>query len=313
MNEMPGIQRPDLQTLPRVRDRLTFLYLEHCVINREDSAITVKDSKGVMHIPAASVSVLMLGPGTTITHRAMELLGDVGISAVWVGEQGVRYYAAGRPLTSHTGLLLRQAEMVTNQRSHLWVARKMYQMRFPDEDVSHLTMQQLRGREGARVRGIYRRLSQDTGVPWTGREYQPEDFSAGDPINQALTAAHQCLYGVAAAVIQALGCSLGLGFVHVGHELSFVYDIADLYKADISIPIAFQCVAQTPEDLPRTVRRAVRDAMAQQKLIDRIVRDIYSLLGEKESVGESPNVVFLWDDRCCRVNNGINYGGEDLA
>ena len=152
MAEMPGMIRPDLQALPQVRDRMTFLYLEHCTLGRQDGAITVTDEKGVVQIPAAGISVLLLGPGTRVTHRAMELMGDTGVGAVWVGEHGVRYYAHGRPLTTHSRMLLRQAELVTNTRKHLEVVRKMYQLRFPEEDVSKLTMQQLRGREGSRVR-----------------------------------------------------------------------------------------------------------------------------------------------------------------
>lgn len=140
--------RPDLQALPQIRDRITFLYFEHCVVNREDSAITVRDADSIIHIPTASISVLLLGPGTTITHRGMELIGDSGVCVIWVGEHGVRYYAGVRPLTHRSGLLLKQAELVSNRRSHLAVARKMYEIRFPDEEVSSLTMQQLRGREG---------------------------------------------------------------------------------------------------------------------------------------------------------------------
>ena len=135
-------------------------------------------------------------------------------------------------LAANAQLLLRQAELVSNTRKHLDVVRKMYQLRFPDEDISRLTMQQLRGREGSRVRQVYRKASKDTGVPWSGRLYRPEDFASGDAVNQALSAGHACLYGLAHAVIVALGCAPGLGFVHVGHECSFVYDIADLYKAD---------------------------------------------------------------------------------
>ena len=112
-----------------------------------------------------------------------------------------RYYAHGRPLTTHSQLLLRQAELVTHTRKHLEVVRKMYQLRFPEEDISRLTMQQLRGREGSRVRQVYRKASKDTGVPWNGRLYRPEDFSAGDAVNQALSAGHACLYGLAHAVI----------------------------------------------------------------------------------------------------------------
>ena len=237
--EIPGMIRPELQALPVIRDRMTFLYLERCRLNRQDSAITVTDEEGVVHIPAASISVLLLGPGTNVTHRAMELIGDAGVSVVWVGEHGVRYYASGRPLTHHTRLLLKQAELVSNTRKHLNVVRKMYVMRFEGEDVSRLTLQQLRGREGSRMRKLYREQSKKWGVAWDRRVYDPEDFAAGDPVNQALSAGNVCLYGLAHAVITALGCSPGLGFVHIGHDSSFVYDIADLYKAEVTIPIAF--------------------------------------------------------------------------
>ena len=240
MTELPGMVRPDLQALPQIKDRMTFLYLEHCTLGRQDGAITVTDERGIVQIPAAAISVLLLGPGTRVTHRAMELMGDAGVGAVWVGEHGVRYYAHGRPLTTRTKLLQKQAELVSNTRKHLAVVRKMYQLRFPGEDVSQLTMQQLRGREGSRVRSVYRKMAQETGVPWNGRLYRPEDFASGDLVNQALSAGHACLYGLAHAVIVALGCAPGLGFVHVGQEGSFVYDIADLYKAEVTIPIAFR-------------------------------------------------------------------------
>ncbi|MGN1084123.1 MAG: type I-E CRISPR-associated endonuclease Cas1e, partial [Lachnospiraceae bacterium] len=225
MTEIPGMIRPDLQALPQIRDRMTFLYLEQCQISRQDSAIAVNDEKGTVYIPAAAISVLMLGPGTNITHRAMELIGDAGVSIIWVGEKGVRFYAGGRSLTHRSKLLIRQAELVSNQRSHLAVVRKMYQLRFPDEDVSHLTLQQLRGREGSRIRNVYKKAAKEWNIPWNGRQYDPEDFSSGDTVNQALSAGHACLYALAHAVIAALGCSPGLGFVHVGHECSFVYDI----------------------------------------------------------------------------------------
>lgn len=158
MSENAGMFRPDLQTLPRIADRMTFLCLEHCRLSREDSAIVARDEQGSVFIPAAAISVLLLGPGTDVTHRAMELIGDMGICAVWVGENGVRYYAGGRPLTHGAGLLIRQAELVSNQRGHLDVVRAMYAMRFPGEDVSGLTMQQLRGREGARMHPLNRHL-----------------------------------------------------------------------------------------------------------------------------------------------------------
>ncbi len=309
MNNLPGMKRPELQALPQVKDRLTFLYLEHCQINREDSAILMRDELGTVRVPAAGISVLLLGPGTTITHRAMELIGEAGVSIVWIGEHGVRYYAGGRPLTHRSHLLIRQAELVSNQRTHLDVVRKMYQMRFPNEDVSGLTTQQLRGREGSRVRKAYRQASQKWNIPWNGREYDPEDFSSGDLVNQALSAGHACLYGLAHAVIIALGCSPGLGFVHIGHDCSFVYDIADLYKAEITIPIAFEIAAANPEDLPGEVRRRVRDAMVSSHLLERMVHDIRMLLLDKdtEPLPQETNVLYLWDSRKGTVANGICY------
>ena len=312
MADMPGMVRPDLQALPQIRDRMTFLYLEKCTIGRQDGAITVTDERGSAHVPAASISVLLLGPGTRITHRGMELIGDSGVTTIWVGENGVRYYASGRPLTHRAGLLMKQAALVSNMRSHLNVAKQMYQMRFPDEDVSGLTMQQLRGREGARVRGIYRQESQKWNVPWNGRQYDPDDFSFGDAVNQALSAGHACLYGLAHAVIAALGCSPGLGFVHVGHNCSFVYDIADLYKAETTIPVAFEIAAEQPEDIGAAVRRRMRDEMMKAHILERMTKDIQILLsGSDDAAPIEANVVRLWDDDGGTVRNATSYGKED--
>ncbi len=310
MAEISGMIRPDIQDLPQIADRMTFLYLDHCKINRQDSAITVLDDKGIVHIPSAVISVLMLGPGTDVSHRAMELIGDSGISVCWIGEHGVRYYAGGRPLTHSSRLILKQAELVSNQRKHAEVVRKMYVMRFPDENVSDLTVQQLRGKEGSRVRKIYKQESKKWGVEWNGREYDPEDFTASDLINQTLSAAHACLYGLAHAVICAIGCSPALGFVHVGHELSFVYDIADLYKMEITVPIAFEIAAKPPSEdvseISRAVRLRVRDEMAETRLLERMVRDIKYILNPENSESEE-KVMYLWDDKAGTVDYGKQY------
>lgn len=312
MADMPGMLRPELQALPQIGDRMSFLYLERCVLNRQDSAITVTDDRGCVFVPAAAISVLLLGPGTKVTHRAMELIGDAGVSVLWVGEHGVRYYAGGRALTHRAELLIRQAELVSNTRLRLGVVRRMYSMRFPNEDVSKLTLQQLRGREGARIRSVYRQASKKWNVPWNGRDYDPDDFSEGDAVNQALSAGHACLYGAAHAVIQALGCSPGLGFVHTGHECSFVYDVADLYKAELSIPLAFELAATVDkEEIASAMRRRTRDAMVQHHLMERMVRDIRTLFAREEEPEAPENAVYLWDDKQGRVENGRSYGGEE--
>ena len=293
--------------LPRAADRMSFLYLEHCVVHREDGALTARNEQGMMRVPAASLLAVFLGPGTSISHQAMMLLGECGTTAVWVGERGVRYYAHGRSLATSTRLLVEQAARVSSPQKRLGVARQMYLMRFAGEDVTGLTMQQLRGREGARVRAVYRENSRRTGVPWQRREYQPDDFDSSDPVNQALSAAHAALYGVVHAVIVSLGCSPGLGFVHTGHERSFVYDMADLYKADGTIPVAFDVISEGMEDITGTTRRRVRDRVFEFKVIERCVRDIQRLLEVDESEDLSVNVVSLWDYQRKIVAGGTNH------
>jgi len=312
MSASSGPRPPDLPELVRSKDRISFVYVERCIVHRDANAITATDERGVVHIPAASLGALLLGPGTRVTHPAMCLLADSGSTAVWVGERGVRYYAHGRSLAKSARLLEAQAARVSNQRLRLEVARSMYGMRFPGEDVSRLSMQQLRGREGARVRKIYRENSERTGVGWSRRDYDPNDFSGSDAINQCLSAAHACLYGIVHSVIVALGCSPGLGFVHTGHSRSFVYDIADLYKAEITIPVAFE-VASKISDLPGPqTRRAVRDAVHDGAILDRCARDIRALLlpGDPEQIDADwdADVVSLWDETSGQVASGSNYG-----
>lgn len=315
MQNNAGMIKPELTELPQIRDRMSFIYLEHCAINCEDSAIKVTDLDGDVFIPAAAITTLLLGPGCKITHRAMELAGDSGIGVVWVGEHGVRYYAHGRSLNSHTGLLLKQAEFVTNTRKHLCVVRKMYQMRFPNENISGLTLQQLRGREGSRVRATYKEYSLKWNIPWKGREYDPDDFASGTPVNQALSAGNVCLYGLAHSVICALGCSAGLGFVHVGHECSFAYDIADLYKAETTIPIAFEMAARVrdefenkiPQDFSGMIRRRLRDEIVKTHLLERMIHDIKYLLSDGENEEGEERAVYLWDNIKNRVENGKQY------
>jgi CRISPR-associated protein Cas1 len=314
MKPIPGTPPSDLQELVRAQDRLSFIYLERCVVHRDANAITATDEHGTVHIPAATLGALLLGPGTRVTHQAMMLLADSGSTCVWVGERGVRYYAHGRSLARSSRLLEAQAHRVTNQSARLAVARAMYGMRFPDENVAGLTMQQLRGREGARVRRIYREHSDRSGVPWQRRDYDPADFAGGDPVNQALSAAHACLYGIVHAVIVAMGCSPGLGFVHTGHGRSFVYDMADLYKAEITIPVAFDVVAAAPDDIPAHTRRAVRDAVHSGEILTRCSRDIRALLLPTEDAEAEPawdvDVVQLWDRGERTVASGTSYGDE---
>ncbi len=308
----PGARPPGPMELVRAGDRVSFLYVEHVVIHRADNAITAASERGVIHVPAAQLSCLLAGPGSKVTHGAVMLLADSGTTIVWVGESGVRFYAAGRGLSRSSRMLEAQARLVSNTRTRLAVARSMYEMRFPDEDVSSLTMQQLRGREGARVRAIYRSESARTDVPWARRDYRPDDFESSDDVNKALSSANSALYGVVHSVVVALGCSPGLGFVHSGGDRAFVHDVADLYKADTTIPIAFDVASSGVADVAAHARRLVRDAIHRERVLERCVRDVRALLlgDEADDVADEwANVNVLWDFGDRVVAGGVNYAG----
>lgn len=311
---LPGPPPTPLGQLVRAEDRLSFVYLERCTVHRDQNALTAQSERGVVHLPAATLGAVLLGPGTRVTHQAIMLLADSAATAVWVGESGVRYYAHGRGLSTSSSFVEAQARLVSNQSSRLRVARQMYALRFPDEDVSTLTMQQLRGREGARVRRAYRRWADELGVEWVRRDYDAGDFDASDPLNQALSAATTCLYGMVHGVVVALGCSPALGFIHTGHSRSFVFDIADLYKVEVAVPEAFRVVADAEDgaDIGGETRRRMRDAFYNGRLMGRCVRDIRRLLlGPEDPIAELDfDLVRLWDGAERDVAAGVSYGGE---
>lgn len=314
MTELIGPKKPELTELPRIEDRVSFIYVEHAKINRQDGALTVMDSKGIVRIPAAIIGILLLGPGTDISHRAVELLGDTGTSIIWVGERGVRFYANGRPLAHSTKYLEKQAVLFSNRNTRLLVARKMYQMRFPGEDVMKLTMQQLRGREGARIRNLYRQEAKRYEIDWTKRDYDPNNYEDGSPVNKALSAANVALYGICHSVIVALGMSPGLGFVHTGHDKSFVYDIADLYKAEYTIPLAFKLASEVTEDedIGRLARLRLRDKCVDGKLMKKIVKDLQYLMEINPEDDIKIDTINLWDEKGKLVKYGVNYTEGDL-
>lgn len=311
MKPIPGTPPSAVHELARVQDRLSFVYVERCTVHRDQNAITVTDQDGVVHVPAAIIAALVLGPGTRVTHQAMMLLADSGSTAVWVGEQGVRYYAHGRGLARTSRWVEAQAAIVSNRNRRLAVARQMYSMRFAGESVEDATMQQLRGREGVRVRRAYRDAARINGITWGRRSYDSLDFSSGDPVNQALSAATACLYGVVHAVLVSLGCSPALGIVHTGHDRSFVFDIADLYKADLAVPVAFRIAGTETDDIPADTRHAMRDAILEERLLQRCVRDVQALLSEGDtSLVEDWDVIYLWDGAGGRVAGGRDYAEE---
>lgn len=317
---MTGPTVVDLGQLPRVGDGWTFLHAEHVRVERADYAIELVDVRGRVAVPSAALSVLLLGPGTTISHAAIAALAEVGCSVAWVGEGGVRFYAAGIGETRRSHHIEAQARAWAVDAEHEAVVRRMYLHRFPEDLPPDLTIEQIRGREGVRVREAYARWSRETGVRWAGRSYRRDDWTNADPINRALSAANACLYGLCHAAIVSVGFSPALGFIHVGKQLSFVYDIADLYKADTTIPAAFVAVAESPLELETRVRRRRRTLFREARILERIIPDMQTFFGLRpdpvrvvdhgaiaEEVGRGLEPGELWNSGGARIAGGRSF------
>ncbi len=304
----------NLRELPKLRDSLSYLYVERTRIEQKHKGVAFYAEEGEVAVPAASLSVLLLGPGCSITHAAVRQLADNSCAVSWVGEEGVRFYAAGAGETRSARTLMRQAEAWADPDKRLRVVRRMYQARFPEPLEPVLTIQQIRGLEGVRVREAYARASRETGVTWYGRHYKRERWSDADPINRALSAGSACLYGLVHAAVVSLGYSPGLGFIHTGKQLSFVYDIADIYKADTVIPVAFAAVANEPKHVESRVRTTLRDAFRETRLLMRIARDLealFDLSGEDDPYAEDgARPGGLWSPEGI-VEGGVSYGRDD--
>lgn len=277
----------NLHDLPRLRDSLSYHYIEHAIVDRKQNAIEYIQESGRTLVPIANISVILLGPGTSLSHAAMKILMENGCSIVWVGEDSIRCYGQGLGETRRAYHLLRQAELVCHPDSREQVVRRMYQFRFGEELLEGLSLEQIRGKEGARVRESYAKASQQYGVLWKGRRYDRSDWGHGDTINRTLSAANALMNGICHAAITAGGYCPALGFVHTGRMLSFVYDIADLYKTELTVPAAFETVAESEEKTESRVRALCRERFREANLLKRILPDIDYLLNMPEDVEES--------------------------
>jgi len=302
----------NLRELPKFRDGLSYLYIEHGRIEQKHKSIAWYGPDGEVAIPCAALGVLLLGPGTTVTHAAIKSMADNGCTVCWVGEDNLRFYASGTGETRSSHNLRRQAECWANEETHARIVETMYRMRFAEPLKKDLTLQQIRGMEGARVRDAYARASRKTGVPWRGRNYRRDAWHKSDPINRALSAGSACLYGVCHAGIVSAGYSTALGFIHTGKQLSFVYDVADLYKTQLVVPAAFAAVAESDQGVERRVRTILREGIRRTHLLRRIVDDLGKLFGGGEEDdpfsedGSKPGE--LWDPDS-PVDGGVSYGG----
>jgi CRISP-associated protein Cas1 len=269
---------PPLKPIP-IKERLSVLYVEKGHLDVLDGAFVVVDKTGIRtHIPVGGVACLMLEIGTRISHAAVRLAAMVGTLLVWIGEGGVRLYSAGQPGGARADRLLYQAKLALDDDLRLKVVREMYRRRFGEEPPQRRSVDQLRGIEGARVRELYKQLARQFGVQWRQRNYDVRAWSAGDLPNRCLSAATSCLYGVTEAAVLAAGYAPAIGFIHTGKPLSFVYDVADLYKFDTVVPMAFAIAARKPPNPEREVRLQCRDVFRKSRLLERIIPDIEAIL-----------------------------------
>jgi CRISPR-associated protein Cas1 len=280
-----------LRPIP-LKDRSAIVFLEYGQVDVLDGAFVLVDKNGTrVQIPVGGLACLMLEPGTRITHAAVTLAARVGCLLVWVGEGGVRVYAAGQPGGARADRLLYQAGAALDETSRLKVVRAMYTLRFGEEPPARRSVDQLRGIEGVRVRTMYRELSRLHGLQWESRQYDPDAWDSADVANRCLSAGTSCLYGLCEAAILAAGYAPAIGFLHRGKPLSFVYDIADIFKFETVVPAAFSVAARIEKGVgggqsaERQVRIACRDAFRRSNLLERIIPTIGELLAAS---GNSP-------------------------
>lgn len=278
-----------LKPIP-IKERNSMIFVGMGRIDVRDGAFVVIDEVNGerMHIPVGSLVCIMLEPGTRISHAAVKLAATTGTLLIWVGETGVRLYSAGQPGGARSDKLLYQAKLALDNDLRLKVVRKMFEVRFKEPAPQRRSIDQLRGIEGARVRATYKMLAQQYGVEWYGRRYDVKDWKKGDVINQCISAATSCLYGITEAAILAAGYAPAIGFLHSGKPLSFVYDIADLVKFDTVIPVAFKVASQNPSSPDREVRLACREVFRTSRLLRTIIPLIEEVLAAGEIVPPSP-------------------------
>ncbi len=246
---------------------------------KDGAFVVVDDVNGErMHIPVGSITCIMLEPGTRISHSAVKLASTTGTLIVWVGEGGIRVYSAGQPGGARSDRLLYQAKLALDEHLRLKVVRKMYQLRFNEPAPQRRNIDQLRGIEGSRVRKTYQILAKQYKIEWHGRRYDPKDWEKGDIINQCISAATACLYGVTEAAILAAGYAPAIGFLHTGKPLSFVYDIADIIKFDTVVPVAFKIARSYPVEPDRSVRIACREVFRKGKVLKNLIPLIEEVL-----------------------------------
>jgi len=269
------------ETIPQIKDRYPFLYLERGRLEIDDSSVKWIDCEGeVIRLPIATITMLLLGPGTSITHEAVKVLAAANCSVCWVGEDSLLFYAVGQSPTTDTRNMRKQVQLACDPKKSLAVARRMFARRFPGVDLQGKTLKEMMGMEGARVRKLYEEKAQEYHVGWKGRSFTPGKFELSDVTNQILTASNAALYALLSSALYTMGYSPHIGFIHSGSPLPFVYDLADLYKEDLCIDLAFSLTLEMAGKYNKyRVSSEFRKRVLESNLLERIHPDIEDLFG----------------------------------
>ena len=275
------------------KDRAGLLYLARGALTSRDGTLAFMQGEatsadaltpGDHAIPLQGVSMILLGPGSTVSHDALRLLAHARTALAAVGEDGVRFYTAPPLIPDRSGLARCQARLWAEDGQRVAIARRMYAWRF-GEVLPHRSLDVLRGIEGARMKESYRLLALQIGVNWRGRKYDRARPQASDEPNKALNHASSAVEGAAAIAVAATGTIPQLGFIHEDPGQSFVLDIADLYRDSVTIPCAFRAakriVEQPGENIERVTRRLTGRALAREQVIPAMIDRIKSLFSEE--------------------------------
>lgn len=274
-------------------DRHGLIWLERgelCVIDGCLNFLAGKDSltPHILQVPHQAVSMILLGPGSSVTHDALRLLARHGTLMAAVGQDGVRTYTAPPLLPDRSDVARRQAELWGNPRRRISVARHMYALRL-GEVLPHRDLDTLRGIEGARVKTIYRLMAEKYGIGWQGRHYDRSNPNATDIPNQAINHAATAVQGAAAIAVQSLAAIPQLGFIHEDSGQAFVLDIADLFRDSITLQIAFTAAKKSingdDNTIDRLVRREASTVFRKQDVIPAMIDKIKQVLRTEESDG----------------------------
>lgn len=294
----------DKRLYPQAKNRISYIYVERARIEQTEFAVQIIKGNEISEIPTATVNAVFLGPGTTITHKAVCNLTEMGASIIWCGEELWRFYACGQRGTDSAKNILMQMRYHESKMLHEKVMRAMYEKRYPKAKIKTLPTKQLKSFEGNQVRTLYQELADKYNIDWQGRKYKKGDIESQNDINKSLTYVHQILYGIIRSVLFLCGFSTAIGFIHSGHQDSFVFDISDLYKESISIPVAFEVCSKYGFDREK-LRIQMREKIVENKLMQKIIDDVYELFPEYENI---PIIeMAIWDGNEY-VKSGKNYG-----